>query len=157
MDTSMSDPDQSDGVPEIVFNLHLLERCNYRCRYCFRALGVNSRSLEILASPHEGAQVIGQLADAGRAMHFGGQAARIRFNFVGGEPGLVSSLPELVHAARFEGARGRRLLLMASSSADTRTRPLRNGSTSLAFPSIPLIQPLCSRLDGRRLAAAHST
>jgi radical S-adenosyl methionine domain-containing protein 2 len=93
-----------DVTSEIVFNLHLLERCNYRCTHCF-AHWDSSGAVELLARPHEGARVIRSLADAARAIRFDGRAADVRFNFVGGEPGLVSSLTELVDAARTAGAR----------------------------------------------------
>lgn len=86
----------------MVVNLHVTERCNYRCTYCFGQWG--------LAEARE--PETGIFGDTGRAIDVIQQLwllfspdRAVRFNFVGGEPALLANLPELVSEAKNLGAR----------------------------------------------------
>jgi radical S-adenosyl methionine domain-containing protein 2 len=87
---------------EMVVNLHVTERCNFRCAYCFGQWG-------LLA---EGARERSMFADTAQATDlmtslwskFSRDRA-VRFNFVGGEPALLPNIAELFAVARSLGAR----------------------------------------------------
>lgn len=86
---------------EMVVNLHVTERCNYRCTYCFGHWGLLEESkpeTTVWANTTEAYRIMRDLADTFRRDR-GGEAS-IRFNFVGGEPALLPNIPDLVDYAR---------------------------------------------------------
>ncbi|GAB4061370.1 viperin family antiviral radical SAM protein [Catellatospora paridis] len=87
-------------MSEFVVNLHVTERCNYGCTFCFGKWGLDAAKTEIFEDAGAGEAVIRDLF-----AHFGGRPDGIRFNFVGGEPALLKRLPELVALCRELGAR----------------------------------------------------
>lgn len=90
---------------ELVFNLHVTERCNYTCKYCFAHWDAADGE-EVFLNTKAGVDVIEQIAHATRALVSADKAeCRMRFNFVGGEPGLLHNLLDLAAAARRTGAR----------------------------------------------------
>jgi radical S-adenosyl methionine domain-containing protein 2 len=86
-------------MSEFVVNLHVTERCNYGCTFCFGKWGLGATRTEIFDDAAAGEAVVRDLFD-----HFGGGPDGIRFNFVGGEPALLRRLPELVAVCRELGA-----------------------------------------------------
>lgn len=73
---------KSDKIfPESV-NLHITENCNYRCKFCF-AKYYNSKK-ELGCKKFK--KIIDALAERGCK----------KVNFVGGEPTLISFLPDLI-------------------------------------------------------------
>ena len=86
----------------MVINLHVTERCNYRCRYCFGHWGVTTeRSAEqsVFADTKTATKIMTELAN-----EFTSEGG-LRFNFVGGEPGLLPNIADLVDVGRALGAR----------------------------------------------------
>jgi radical S-adenosyl methionine domain-containing protein 2 len=86
----------------MVVNLHVTERCNFQCRYCFGQWGLasgQSSNLGVFTDTDAALEIISQLA-----RHFSSDRG-LRFNFVGGEPGLLSNIADLIVAARSLGAR----------------------------------------------------
>ncbi|MFD4323755.1 viperin family antiviral radical SAM protein [Nocardioides sp. NPDC058538] len=86
---------------EMVVNLHVTERCNYRCTYCFGQWGLLAESkaeTSIWADTTEACRIMRDLADTFRKQR-GGESS-IRFNFVGGEPALLPNIADLVGHAR---------------------------------------------------------
>lgn len=63
-------------------NFHITQRCNYKCDFCFAKFGKNAREL----SKREQSKLIKDLAKKGCE----------KLNFAGGEPTLISDLPELL-------------------------------------------------------------
>lgn len=86
---------------EMVVNLHVTERCNYRCTYCFGKWGLlqeSSAETSVWADTAEAYRIMQGLADKFR--HDRGRDNSIRFNFVGGEPALLPNIDDLVDYAR---------------------------------------------------------
>lgn len=86
---------------EMVVNLHVTERCNYRCTYCFGQWGLLAESkaeTSVWADTAEASRIMRDLADTFRK-HRGAESS-IRFNFVGGEPALLPNIADLVDYAR---------------------------------------------------------
>lgn len=69
-----------------VVNLHLTEKCNYRCQYCF-AVFKPSRELDLV----EWKRVVDLISD-----YFESHLIKGRINLAGGEPTLVGYLDELI-------------------------------------------------------------
>lgn len=92
---------------ELVVNLHVTERCNYACTFCFGKWGMSGdRGLSadgIFGDPDRArllvSDVFGYLSELSHATR------GIRFNFAGGEPALLPALPEIVQHCRDLGAR----------------------------------------------------
>jgi radical S-adenosyl methionine domain-containing protein 2 len=89
---------------ELVVNIHLTERCNFRCKFCFaKWVPETSSSSEVFTNEASGPQVLLELL---RALLQGpGRERPVRVTFVGGEPGLVRTLPSLVRVCRDLGVR----------------------------------------------------
>lgn len=89
---------------EMVVNLHVTERCNYRCTYCFGKWGLADESAtetSVFADDETAKLVIKKLDEK-----FGNRAGRsLRFNFVGGEPALLRNIGALVEHVRELGAK----------------------------------------------------
>ncbi|MEI7058292.1 viperin family antiviral radical SAM protein [Nocardioides sp. CCNWLW239] len=86
---------------EMVVNLHVTERCNYRCTYCFGQWGLLAESkaeTSVWADTAEAFRIMRDLADTFRRER--GEDSSIRFNFVGGEPALLPNIADLVGHAR---------------------------------------------------------
>lgn len=85
----------------MVVNLHVTERCNYRCTYCFGKWGLlqeSSGETSVWADSAQAYRIMRELADKFR--HDRGRDSSIRFNFVGGEPALLPNIDVLVDFAR---------------------------------------------------------
>lgn len=86
---------------EMVVNLHVTERCNYACTYCFGKWGLlqeSSTETSVWADTAEAYRIMSDLADKFR--HDRGADSPIRFNFVGGEPALLPNIDDLIDHAR---------------------------------------------------------
>ncbi|MEU6136137.1 viperin family antiviral radical SAM protein [Nocardioides sp. NPDC047086] len=86
---------------EMVVNLHVTERCNYRCTYCFGKWGLlqeTSAETSVWADTETAYRIMWELADKFRRDR--GTDSSIRFNFVGGEPALLPNIDDLVDFAR---------------------------------------------------------
>ncbi|MER6937576.1 viperin family antiviral radical SAM protein [Nocardioides sp. NPDC127514] len=86
---------------EMVVNLHVTERCNYRCTYCFGKWGLlqeSSAETSAWADTDEACRIMSDLADKFRLDR--GPDCLIRFNFVGGEPALLPNIGDLIEYAR---------------------------------------------------------
>jgi radical S-adenosyl methionine domain-containing protein 2 len=93
----------SDPEPtELVVNLHVTERCNYACSFCFGKWGLGSTD-GVFADPRRACLLLSDVFDVLSASEQGTRG--IRFNFAGGEPALLPALPELVAHCRALGAR----------------------------------------------------
>lgn len=89
-------------VPELVVNLHVTERCDYACSYCFGKWGLGSTT-EVFQDPELSVALVSDVFAA--LVESTGGSRRIRFNFAGGEPALLRSLPTIVEHCRGIGAR----------------------------------------------------
>src|SRR5690348_11125901 len=87
---------------ELVLNMHLTERCNYHCSYCFGKWGLAQTYAEIFEDETAGPEILRSLVVALRSLV---RETPLRVTFVGGEPTLVSSLPRLVDECRDLGVR----------------------------------------------------
>ncbi|KPH97631.1 hypothetical protein OK074_6438 [Actinobacteria bacterium OK074] len=110
---SGAEADLSGSGAEIVVNLHVTERCNYRCSFCFGKWGIRGAD-----DPGADGGVDGVFGDPGRAFLLVSDVFRllsvagpssstnipVRFNFAGGEPALLRTLPEVVEYCRSLGA-----------------------------------------------------
>ncbi|MFE6510449.1 viperin family antiviral radical SAM protein [Nocardioides sp. NPDC057767] len=86
---------------EMVVNLHVTERCNYRCTYCFGKWGLlqeSSAETSVWVDTETAYRIMWELADKFRRDR--GADSPIRFNFVGGEPALLPNIDDLVDYAR---------------------------------------------------------
>lgn len=86
---------------EMVVNLHVTERCNYRCTYCFGKWGLlqeSSAETSVWSDTAAADRIMRELADKFRNDR-GGDSS-IRFNFVGGEPALLPNIDALIDYAR---------------------------------------------------------
>jgi radical S-adenosyl methionine domain-containing protein 2 len=88
---------------ETVVNLHVTERCNYGCTFCFGKWGVGSTEHELFEDAARAGVLIRDVADAVAARD--GAECSVRFNFVGGEPALLRSLPKLIGYCKALGTR----------------------------------------------------
>lgn len=75
-------------VPESI-NLHITQRCNYRCKFCFAKYSEMREELKL----EQWKLLIAELVRCGCK----------KINFAGGEPTLVSFLPELANFAKSKG------------------------------------------------------
>jgi radical S-adenosyl methionine domain-containing protein 2 len=89
---------------ELVVNLHVTERCNYSCSFCFGKWPAEQQTAELFRDATKARAVIETVFYATRKTLEPGDV-NIRFNFAGGEPGLLNTLPELVEYCRSLGAR----------------------------------------------------
>lgn len=87
---------------EFVVNLHVTERCNFSCSYCFGKWGIATGS-ELFENVPLAQELIRDVVSVFPTVPL--KAPSMRFNFVGGEPALLRSLPELVGFCRALGAR----------------------------------------------------
>lgn len=88
---------------EMVVNLHVTERCNYRCTYCFGKWGLlqeSSAEASVWADKADAYRIMWELANMFRRNR--GTDSPIRFNFVGGEPALLPTIEDLIGFAREE-------------------------------------------------------
>ncbi|GGR59912.1 radical S-adenosyl methionine domain-containing protein 2 [Nocardioides luteus] len=86
---------------EMVVNLHVTERCNYRCTYCFGQWGVLEKpnaEKSAWADTDTAHRIMQELAEKFRSDR--GANSSVRFNFVGGEPALLKNIADLVEFAR---------------------------------------------------------
>jgi len=83
-------------MSEMVVNLHVTERCNYQCTYCFGKWGLES---EVFQDTEKAFDVMRQLHSFFASEH------GVRFNFVGGEPALLPNIADLVDESKRLGAR----------------------------------------------------
>lgn len=74
--------------PESV-NLHITEKCNYRCKFCFAKYQDSKKELGCNGFK----RIINELAESSCK----------KINFAGGEPTLVSFLPELISHSKNQG------------------------------------------------------
>jgi radical S-adenosyl methionine domain-containing protein 2 len=89
--------------PDAVVNFHVTERCNYGCTFCFGKWGLGAPTHELFEDVPLGRRLIEDVFRALRDRLNGERA--LRFNFVGGEPALLKSLPDLVEWSRRLGAK----------------------------------------------------
>lgn len=87
---------------EFVVNLHVTERCNFNCSHCFGKWGVTEAAASIFEDMNSAKKLIAELTSIFPPPQMIG--ARLRFNFVGGEPGLFKPMPELVSLCKKAGA-----------------------------------------------------
>jgi radical S-adenosyl methionine domain-containing protein 2 len=90
-------------MTEMVVNLHVTERCNYSCSFCFGKWGLGASADELFADVPKARALIEAIFAAMTAADHAGTS--VRFNFAGGEPGLLKPLPDLVDYCRQLGAR----------------------------------------------------
>lgn len=88
---------------EFVVNLHVTERCNFHCTYCFGKWGVAESSDLVFENLPQAEALLTDLAGIFPPGRMTG--CDLRVNFVGGEPGLLQALPELVASCRRIGTR----------------------------------------------------
>lgn len=85
----------------MVVNLHVTERCNYRCTYCFGKWGLLEEfgaETSVWAVNTEACRIMRQLFEMFRKDR--GSDVPIRFNLVGGEPALLPNIGDLIEFAR---------------------------------------------------------
>ena len=87
---------------EMVINLHVTERCNFRCSYCFGKWGLREEGSPELSAFADSLAASALMRDVKTAVAPG---RAVRFNFVGGEPALLPNIAELIEMARRLGAR----------------------------------------------------
>lgn len=87
---------------ELVVNLHVTEQCNYSCSFCFGKWGLGG-AVGVFEDPRRATALISDLFGVLSQSELGSHG--IRFNFVGGEPALLRTLPELVAHCRGLGVR----------------------------------------------------
>ncbi len=80
---------KANEMKNLKLNYHMLEACNYGCKFCFAEFG-DVRHL----NPDEMYKVIEKTASSG---------CFCSINFAGGEPFLVKELPELIKYAKEQG------------------------------------------------------
>jgi radical S-adenosyl methionine domain-containing protein 2 len=88
---------------ELVFNLHITERCNFHCEFCFGKWNISAQE-EIFGDLKIAEKCIDEIIKAGLSIphvNFTG----IRLNFVGGEPGLMRNLQDIVAYCRSKRVR----------------------------------------------------
>src|SRR5207249_11774337 len=96
-------PSSGSRSPGIVVNLHVTERCNYHCSFCFGRWGIGSAERDLFEDVDRAGALIADVHAVVAALRPDRQP--VRFNFVGGEPALLRSLPWLVESCRALGAR----------------------------------------------------
>jgi radical S-adenosyl methionine domain-containing protein 2 len=142
MQSETSDPDSSLQMPTTV-NYHLIQPCNFRCKFCFATfvdikqdlLPKNASGL----SEYESKLLIEKLAEFGF----------LKINFAGGEPTLVKHLPELV---RFAASLGLETSIVTNGSKITREYlSLFDNQLDIIGLSIDSITPETNRNSGRSL------
>jgi len=93
------------GLAELVVNLHITERCNYSCSYCFGKWGIQG-SDEVFQDRGSAVALISDVFDVCTTLgRDRADPPAIRFNFAGGEPALVPDLPAMIEFCRGLGAR----------------------------------------------------
>lgn len=83
---------------EFVVNLHVTERCNYGCSFCFGKWELANDNALVFEDIHTAQELVLDLMSICPPVPL--ERAHVRFNFVGGEPALLGSLPELVSFCR---------------------------------------------------------
>ena len=73
----------------VSINLHITERCNYRCKFCFAKYSYMQKEL----TKTQWERIINELILNGCQ----------KVNFAGGEPTLIPFLPDLIHYAKKKG------------------------------------------------------
>lgn len=93
--TTLATTDNADSRLPLTANFHFIKGCNYRCRYCYATFcdstGAGARNI----LPDDELFTLTRLL----ARRFA------KITFVGGEPTLYRRLPELLAAAKSEGAK----------------------------------------------------
>lgn len=92
-------------LPFLTVNWHVLEPCNFRCRYCFaRWEGAQKAALLDPASRQRLFGEIGRLAGVTVSLPHGDVAiGRVRLNFAGGEPFLLPEFGTMIAEAAAAG------------------------------------------------------
>ena len=88
---------------EMVVNLHVTERCNYQCSYCFGKWSTpegSNNDESAWADTATAHRIMRELAAKFRRVR--GKGSPLRFNFVGGEPALLPNIADLVEFARHD-------------------------------------------------------
>lgn len=88
---------------ELVVNLHVTERCNYSCSFCFGKWRLEPQQREVFRDLSIGSALISELSSFFNRSDLG--KSGVRFNFVGGEPALLNSISGLVERCRLIGDR----------------------------------------------------
>jgi hypothetical protein len=112
----------SSGRPssEIVVNLHVTERCNYHCSFCFGRWGIGSAERDLFEDADRAAALIADVYAVVAALRPDRQP--VRFNFVGGEPAAAAGPCRGSWTSAGHSARG---VSFVSKRADA--APLRPG------------------------------
>jgi len=86
----------------MVVNLHVTERCNFRCAYCFGQWGLLAEGARESSAFANTAEATGLMTSLWSKFC---PDRAVRFNFVGGEPALLPNIADLFAVARSLGAR----------------------------------------------------
>lgn len=91
--TDSADKEKNNMTNQLVINWHILEACNFHCKYCFAHWPQDKCSKEIWRSPEFSRKLLEELKNL--PSHVPGNWGRIRLNIAGGEPMLLQRKGDL--------------------------------------------------------------
>ena len=135
-------------IPDLVVNWHLLEPCQFKCKYCY-AEWEKTRLPEIYKDPRASSHLIEQIA----LLEHGRSA--VRLSFAGGEPLLDKKL-----SAKIDRARDHQLAVSIISNGHLLKQDfLRENGKKIAMLGISIdsLEPVRNQKIGRRTLTDKQT